>query len=1141
MHTPPTHPVQVFQSLSQINQLAETLAQGNHALAVGGAGSSTALITGALAQLLSRTIILVVAHLDDVDQAQAELASCSVQTLSLPALEVLPGESQASPILIAERLHAMKLATTLDPDQSRIVICSIQSLMQSLPPLNQLDQLCCTLTLGQTIDPRKLLNWLGAAGYHRVDTIEEPGDLAVRGGIIDIFPAAATNASDSGSTAGIPLRLDFFDDELESIHEIDLDTMGSDRIINRVDLITADLQHAQGLATNSSTGDDPLCFLDLLPAGCISILADTPEVVEQGRGYYQRLTDSKGVLGPPAVFKKLQQRFAAHAEINHYATGSTFANQKAIELPIVPLLDLPEDVASSYRKLTELVDAQNTVCITCQNQGELQRHTELLAAHAPSVKTTTMSCFVNRGFIIKTDRSTTILPYHELLHRYETRRRTSRGIRSARAMDTFLDLEPGDYVVHADHGIALYEGLSTMRRTRKDTAVPTIAEARKGKRKSQGPIEEFLSLKFSGKSRLHVPAAQIDKVQKYVGGFKGKPPLSVLGSKKWQSQKNRVSESVRDLASELLRVRAARQHLPGIRYPADTLWQKEFEAEFPYQETEDQLASMAEIKRDMQSPRPMDRLLCGDVGFGKTELAIRAAFKVCESGRQVAVLVPTTVLAEQHAQTFSQRFADYPFKVKAISRFKTTKQINEVLEALKKGHVDLIIGTHRLLSKDVHFADLGLVVIDEEQRFGVEHKEKLLQMRLAADVLTLSATPIPRTLHMSMLGLRDISSLTTAPLDRQSVVTEVIPYNPKRIAQAIAREHARQGQVYFVHNRVYNIKSIADEVQKLAPDARIVIGHGQMPPRELEQVMLTFMQRKADILVATTIIESGIDNPTANTMFIMDADRFGLADLHQLRGRVGRHRHRAYCYLLLPLDRASGEKAKRRLKAMEQYSMLGAGFKIAMRDLEIRGAGNLLGTEQSGHIATVGYEMYCRLLDEAVNDLNNEPKARVASSITIDINMVGIIPKAYIPSDARRLEAYRRIACASDEKQLSAVRQDLTQAYSEPPSAAQRLLELAELRIAAIALGITSITIRENRDVVFRTAKPQIIADRLKESQGTVRILAPSSAPSTPAKNSTTQATPNTIPSEVYFRPPPAYLQPDTLLTVLRHRLMNKL
>jgi len=708
-----------------------------------------------------------------------------------------------------------------------------------------------------------------------------------------------------------------------------------------------------------------------------------------------------------------------------------------------------------------------------------------------------------------------LVPNHELFHRFLTRRTPTR-LRSGRSLDAFVDLEPGDLAVHADHGLCRFTGLTVMARR-----TPTNRGHRPGSESGASADEEFLTLEFARKSTLHVPVSQIEKVQRYVGGFRGAPPLSTIGSKRWRAQKEQVAGAVHDLASEMLRVQAARAATPGLRYAEDTDWQREFEAEFPYEETEDQLAALADIKRDMQAPRPMDRLLCGDVGFGKTEVAIRAAFKAAEFGKQVAVLVPTTVLAEQHERTFRDRFADYPFRVVSLSRFKSTSQQRATLKELAAGRVDVIIGTHRLLSKDVTFKDLGLVIVDEEQRFGVEHKQRLLSLRVTVDVLTLSATPIPRTLHLSLLGLRDISSLTTAPADRRSVVTDVIPWSRARIERALARELARGGQAYVVHNRVKSIRRVADQIQSLAPDARILVGHGQMPARELERVMLAFVRREADILVCTTIIESGVDIPSANTMVITEADRFGLADLHQLRGRVGRYKHRAYCLLLLPETRAITEVATRRLKAIEEFSMLGAGFKIAMRDLEIRGAGNLLGAEQSGHIAAVGYEMYCRLLEDSVRRLKKEPIAPTPADTVIDIGLTGLFPAGYIPSVKRRIEAYRRLARASSVEELAEVERDLTGAYGDLPRAAARIVRLSEVRTRAAAIGVRSLVV-DGPDVVFLASDAAAVERALLDSAGTVRRVH--------------GASPDT-PPVVYYRPPAPHLEPESLASILCAKL----
>jgi transcription-repair coupling factor (superfamily II helicase) len=687
-----------------------------------------------------------------------------------------------------------------------------------------------------------------------------------------------------------------------------------------------------------------------------------------------------------------------------------------------------------------------------------------------------------------------LIGHHEIFHRYNTRRRL-RAVQGARPIDSFLDLQPGDYVVHVHHGIAKFENMTSIAR--------------------DGRTSEYLTLTFAAGAVLHVPVVQIHLVQKYVGGAHGRPPLSVLGGASWSKQKEKVAEAVEQLASEMLEIQAAREHTPGIAFPADTTWQKEFENAFPYPPTEDQALAADEIKNDLARTRPMDRLLCGDVGYGKTEVAMRAAFKVVEFGKQVAILVPTTVLCEQHEETMRQRMAGYPFIVESVSRFKTAGQIKKIIEQTRAGRVDILVGTHRLLSKDVQFADLGLVVIDEEQRFGVEHKERLKKLRLTVDVLTMTATPIPRTLHMSLLGIRDISNLATPPSDRRSVVTEVIQHDKSRIKQALQRELARNGQVFFVHNKVYNIQTIADEVRQLVPNARILIGHGQMNEHDLEKVMHKFIRHEADILVSTTIIESGIDIPNANTMFINEAENFGLSDLHQLRGRVGRANHRAYCYLLLSPNKTIRDQAAKRLKAMEEYASLGAGFKIALRDLEIRGSGNILGPEQSGHIAAVGYEMYCQLLEEAVKRIKNEPIIK-PKEVNVEIGVTGTLPKSYVDSERQRMDLYRRLAAAQSLEHLEALAKDITDAFGPLPKAVQTLFGLAEIRILARQWSIISIILKEP-DVVFTiedlTKLGPLMGKGVGGGAGSVRI----------ADEKT-----------IHLRLPPTYLEPDTLIHVLR-------
>jgi transcription-repair coupling factor (superfamily II helicase) len=690
-----------------------------------------------------------------------------------------------------------------------------------------------------------------------------------------------------------------------------------------------------------------------------------------------------------------------------------------------------------------------------------------------------------------------LLGHHEIFHRYNTRRRL-RAVQGARPIDSFLDLQPGDYVVHIHHGIAKFENMTSISR--------------------DGHTSEFLTLHFAGNATLHVPVTQIHLVQKYVGSAHGRPPLSVLGGASWSKQKEKVAEAVEKLAAEMLEVQAAREHTPGTAFPPDTIWQKEFENAFPYPPTEDQAHAADDIKGDLSRPRPMDRLLCGDVGYGKTEVAMRAAFKVVEAGKQVAILVPTTVLCEQHEDTLRQRMAGYPFIIESVSRFKTAGQVKKVLDQARAGRVDVLIGTHRLLSRDVQFADLGLVIIDEEQRFGVEHKERLKKLRLTVDILTMTATPIPRTLHMSLLGIRDISNLATPPSDRRSVVTEVIQHDKARIKQALQRELARDGQVFFVHNKVYNIQTIADEIRQLVPDARILIGHGQMHEHELEDVMHKFIRHQADILVSTTIIESGIDIPNANTMFINEAENFGLSDLHQLRGRVGRYKHRAYCYLLLSPNKTIRDQAAKRLKAMEEYASLGAGFKIALRDLEIRGSGNILGPEQSGHIAAVGYEMYCQLLEEAVKRIKNEPIHK-PKEVNVDLGIAGTLPRSYVDSEKQRMDLYRRLSRAQSLEALATLAKDITDAFGPMPKAVNALFGLAEIKVLAQPWSITNIILKPP-DVVFTiedlTKLGPLMGKGVGGGAGSVRI----------ADEKT-----------IHLRLPPTYLEPETLVNVLRNLL----
>ncbi|MBM4112224.1 MAG: DEAD/DEAH box helicase, partial [Phycisphaerae bacterium] len=827
-----------------VSRIAAAVESGGAVSARGAAGSSTTVIASRLAVRLDRPVLLVAAHLDEAAEMVDEIEELGCRAELFPAIEALPGESAAALDLVAARLRfvdrlgaeqtgraagtraaelaakiasapsSRKAAFPAAPAPTRVeagehaaivIVAPIAALMQGVPDRTRQPKLLRRLRRGERVNRRELVEWLADGGYRRGETVEQPGDFAVRGGLVDIHPP--------GGSA--PVRLDFLGDELERIFEIDPATQASDRAIDEVSIVSASAD-----AIQSDAGTVQLA--SLLPRRTVAVIAELAEVTEQARGYWERVHDSRGVFPPPEVFRSLGSSLHAVLDVNQFSAGN--ASNRIESIPVRALPGFPEQVGAAFDEIATMA-SEMPLSLLCDNEGEEARARELLATHAPGAAVAVERRHLHRGFIwgdasASTDSSRganraaaqfAVVPQHEVLHRWMPRRRVlAPTIGRAAAREAFLQFAPGDFVVHRDHGIALYSGLAR------------LPEAR------GGPDEEFLTLEFDGAARLHVPASRVDLIQKYVGAGGAKPKLSMLGGKRWKNQKARVEEAVLDLAAELLRVQAVREATPGIRFPDDTEWQREFEAEFPYEETEDQLSAIAALKRDMARARPMDRLVCGDVGFGKTEVAIRGAFKAVEFGKQVAVLVPTTVLAEQHERTFRERFAGYPFRIESLSRFKTSAEQRAILDDAAAGRVDVLIGTHRLLSADVRLKDLGLVVVDEEQRFGVEHKQRLLEFRVTADVLTLSATPIPRTLHMALLGLRDISSLTTPPPDRRAIVTEVIPWNDRRILQAIRRELAREGQIFFVHNRVRSIERVADRVRSLVPEARVIVGHGQM-------------------------------------------------------------------------------------------------------------------------------------------------------------------------------------------------------------------------------------------------------------------------------------------------------------------------
>ena len=1099
----------LFARQEVVDLVRRTLCDEGRASVEGLWGSSAPALAAALLPDCPSTLLYVVAHIDSVDDARDDWRLfAGVDPPVFPAWEALPTESDVSDEILADRLRVLKalaaaqprarrgsvgapsqagVRATADEDAPtlprrarngvalpRVLVAPIQAIMQPVPSPRHLAENTLELTVGAEYSMSHLCRWLAERGFRPAELVLEPGQYAVRGGIMDVYPP----------TTPAPYRLEFFGDELESLRTFDPSTQRSLDDRDRVAVSFMPSGKGGPLAPETSTN-----LLDYLPQGAWIVWQDPLEIAEVGRSFVARLASPVGVYAFEAVVR--ESREFARLDVSSFTTSGA-SDAFAIRTESLPAFS---GKAEAVREELADLAAEDAVLLFSDNEGERDRLAEIVDTMGTETKVR-IRLGVGRlgaGFRLVAE-NVAVASNHEVFQRYQTRRRLGRRLET-RAIDTWMDLARGDLVVHVIHGIGRYLGMKTLRRDAKALTEMKGALPLPGAAAAE-QTADYLLLEFRDKVKVYVPASQVALVQKYVGGFKGKPRLSRVGGKAWGEKKRRVEEAVQNFAMELLGVQAVREARPGIACPSDSLWQKEFEAAFPYPDTEDQTAAMQEIKRDMRSPRPMDRLVCGDVGYGKTELAIRAAFKAVEAGKQVVVLVPTTVLTAQHLGTFRERMADYPVIIEMMCRFHTRGTQAEILDRFRKGQVDILIGTHRLLQKDVVPADLGLLIVDEEQRFGVEHKERLKRMRQTVDILTLTATPIPRTLHMSLLGIRDISSLTTAPQDRRAVRTEVCRWDDGRIRQAILRELARDGQVFFVHNRVRTIEAVADRVRRLVPEARIEWAHGQMKERELEDRMLRFFAGDVDVLVSTTIIESGLDVPHANTMFIHDADRFGLADMHQLRGRVGRYKHRAYCYLLLPEKRPPTPAASKRLRAIEQYAELGAGFQIAMRDLEIRGAGNILGLEQSGHISTVGYKMYCQLLEATVRRLKGRP-ADEPCRADVQLDLAAFIPNRYVPTESQRISLYRQLQRAANAQTLAEVAAEIADMYGPMPEEVQRLVDLEAVRVAAGDAGIRSIH-RKGADLAFTSEDTAMVAPLLGESgnrqvsgAGVVRILDP--------------------------------------------------
>jgi transcription-repair coupling factor (superfamily II helicase) len=1050
------------------------------------------------------------------------------------SVEVKPGESPLS----GSPTEADGKVRDTAASQARaipavMVTASVVALLERTFTPAEIQRRTRRVRRAEQIDPLDLVKWLEEQGYEPEAQVTQKGEIALRGGILDVFPL----------TSPWPVRLEFFGDELESLRYFDPLTQISREAVEEISLPPAG---ELGVLKRQLTGEGEgkpeslvlATVLDHLPPSAILVLCEPDQLELRAAEYASQIS-----AGDPF--------FIAWHEFLNQAAGKGMAVVRLSETPLLgepgaegaPRADLSFDVQSldAFRPVAErapepqVAETQRReffeqlhrwlrqeyeVHVFCNNEGERQRFAEIWeeyglsgtegAAERPQVHLGTLS----RGFLNEATK-TVVITDAEIFGRYRVQR--PRRLKSAHAQTTrsaldidFTELEEGDYVVHLQHGIGRYLGLQAL-----PAGLGTKPMEGTGAAPQTG--EECLAIEYAPTDstqpapKLYVPVTEAHLVSKYVGTGKARPPLNTLGGTRWAKAKAHAERAVRDVAGELLSIQAARESQAGHPFKLDTPWQREFEGAFIFEETPDQMRAIVETKSDMERPKPMDRLICGDVGFGKTEVGIRAAFKAVMEGKQVAVLVPTTVLAQQHYNTFRERMSDYPIRVELLSRFRTRGQQQAVVRDLATGSVDIVIGTHRLVQPDIAFKDLGLVVIDEEQRFGVLHKEKFKMLRQLVDVLTLSATPIPRTLYLALTGARDMSTIQTPPHDRLPVETIVTQYDERVIRDAIQRELNRGGQVFFLHNRVMTIQAMAAKLRDLVPQARLAVGHGQMHADDLEEVMTQFVNGEADVLLSTTIIESGLDIPNANTIIIDRADRFGLSDLYQLRGRVGRYKHQAYAYLLLPRHAGLLADVRKRLSAIKQYSTLGSGFKIAMRDLEIRGAGNLLGAEQSGHITAVGFELYCQLLKQSVSALKGETvKPRVEVQVRLDFlsqspldditppeprrkgkstsgsadleaakpsasstragrpAMSAHIPIKYISDPRQRIEVYRKLAQATDKASLQSLQQELRDRFGPCPPALELLLQVVEIKGLAAERLIHSIEVKEDKVMLSR-------------------------------------------------------------------------
>ena len=963
-------------------------------------------------------------------------------------------------------------------NQGITVVATFDAFMDALIPLEEMKKRVISLKPGDVVDFEQLKQDLTGLGYDREEQVEGPGQFAVRGGILDVYPL----------TEEVPIRVELWGDEIDSIRTFDVESQRS--IENLEELL---IYPASDFPEEESKR---VSFLDYFERENSILFLDEPaRLVERGVGVEQEFVQAQanrmesGYEVSDEEMKLFSTKEIAEKMNRFYGIAFSTLDIKCKELRAREVYNLQTKGVNPYNNSFEMLTRdlkrlKRTGYRVVLLSGSRTRAKRL----AEDLRDYNLSSFYSEDLNRQVQDGEIMVTYGHVTEGYEypmlkfmvisetdifgkTKKKKKRKTYEGQKIQNFSELKIGDYVVHENHGLGIYQGIEKIE-------VDKVAK-------------DYMKISYAAGGNLYIPATQLDLIQKYASADAKKPKLNRLGGQEWHRTKTRVRGAVREIAKDLVELYATRQQQEGFVYGEDTVWQKEFEEMFPFEETEDQLLAIEETKRDMESRKIMDRLICGDVGYGKTEIAIRAAFKAVQEDKQVVYLCPTTILAQQHYNTFMQRMKEFPVRVDLMCRFRTAAQQKKTIEDTKRGLVDIVIGTHRVLSDDLQFKDLGLLIIDEEQRFGVQHKEKIKKLKENVDVLTLTATPIPRTLHMSLIGIRDMSVLEEAPVDRMPIQTYVMEYNDEMVREAIQRELSRGGQVYYVYNKVKDIDEITARIQKLVPEAHVAYAHGQMREHKLENIMLDFINGEIDVLVSTTIIETGLDISNANTMIIHDADQLGLAQMYQLRGRVGRSNRMAYAFLLYRRDKLLREVAEKRLAAIREFTDLGSGFKIAMRDLEIRGAGNLLGAEQHGHMEAVGYDLYCKMLNEAVKHLKGELSEEPYTT-TVDLNVDAFIPASYIPNEYQKLDIYKRIASIENEDEMEDMLEELIDRFGDVPKKVQQLLNVALLKALAHSAYVEAVEQKGEtvKFVMYERAKVKVekIPDLLEKYKGDLQF-----------------------------------------------------